>query len=383
MLDRCPNYARTIIFAMGAIAAVIGATVPCVAAEGGERSTFEKIWDSTTLYDNEGGRYIQKFSLSGRLQIDSARFDADEGQYTDAFIWRRFRFGFKSRMFQDWTVRIEGDFDLGEPFGDMYSRLTDAHIGWAPSNSFNLKVLKQSVGFTLDGATSSSKLLTMQRNNLSNNLWFSTEYFTGIGATGDVGRRWNYKAGIFASDSRNELSRFEGGYFTLLSLGYRIAVSPKLKNGLIRVDYVYNDEDADATTPDLSQVVSLVTEWETESWGLRTDFSAGKGYAGQSDLWGAVLMPFYNFTPRIQAVLRYTYVSSADDNGVRLSRYANAIVSGRGNEYNELYAGVNVYFYGQKLKWQTGLEYDAMTDDANDGGEYKGWGLSTGLRLYW
>jgi len=368
---------------MGAVAAAMGVSVPCVAAEGGERSTFEKIWDSTTLYDNEGGRYVQKFSLRGRLQIDSARFDADQGQYTDAFIWRRFRFGFKSHMFQDWTVHIEGDFDLDAPFGDVYSRLTDASIGWAPSDSLSLKVLKQSVGFTLDGATSSSKLLTMQRNNLSNNLWFSTEYFTGIGATGDVGRRWNYKAGIFASDGRNELSRFEGGYFTLLSLGYRIAESPKLKNGLIRVDYVYNDEDADATTPDLSQVVSLVTEWETESWGVRTDFSAGKGYAGQSDLWGAVLMPFYNFTPRIQAVLRYTYVSSADDNGVRLSRYANAIVSGRGNEYNELYAGVNVYFYGQKLKWQTGLEYDAMTDDANDGGEYKGWGLSTGLRLYW
>ena len=94
-------------------------------------------------------------------------------------------------------------------------------------------------------------------------------------------------------------------------------------------------------------------------------------------------MPYYGFNPRIQAVLRYTYVSSADDNGVRLPRYENKIVDGRGNEYDELYAGLNVYFYGHKLKWQTGLEYASMKDDANDGGEYEGWGLSTGLRLYW
>jgi phosphate-selective porin OprO/OprP len=81
--------------------------------------------------------------------------------------------------------------------------------------------------------------------------------------------------------------------------------------------------------------------------------------------------------------LRYTYVSSAGDNGVRLTRYADRMVNGRGNEYNEIYAGLNVYFYGQKLKWQTGLEYASMEDDANDGGEYRGWGLSTGLRMYW
>jgi phosphate-selective porin OprO/OprP len=42
-----------------------------------------------------------------------------------------------------------------------------------------------------------------------------------------------------------------------------------------------------------------------------------------------------------------------------------------------------VYFYGHKFKWQTGLQYASMKDDADDGGEYKGWGLSTGLRFYW
>ena len=73
----------------------------------------------------------------------------------------------------------------------------------SPSDSLSLTVLKQSAGFNLDGATSSTKLLTMQRNNLSNNLWFTREYFIGISAEGDDGRRWSYKAGLFSSDGSN------------------------------------------------------------------------------------------------------------------------------------------------------------------------------------
>jgi len=85
----------------------------------------------------------------------------------------------------------------------------------------------------------------------------------------------------------------------------------------------------------------------------------------------------------LQAVLRYTYVGSDGDNGVRPARYQKDVVSGRGDEYNELYAGVNLYFYGHKLKWQTGVQYFDMHDSARDGGEIDGWGLSTGLRTYW
>ncbi len=280
-------------------------------------------------------------------------------------------------------LHIEGDFDLNKSLGDSYTRLTDANIGWSPRKNMDFKVLKQSAGFTLDGATSSKKLLTMQRNDLTNNLWFTKEYFTGISTKGEIGESWSYKVGIFSSDGSDELSRFEANYFTLLSLNHSFTKSPKLDRGLIRVDYVYNNEDINADTRDFSQVLSLVTKWKIKPWGLWTDLSAGKGYADQSDVWGVVLMPFYDFNPHIQVVLRYTYLSSGDDNGLRLPRYENKITDGRGNEYNEIYAGLNVYFYGHKLKWQTGLEYATMKDGADDGGEYRGWGLSTGLRLYW
>lgn len=356
----------------------------CEAAEADDKnvSAFDNVWSYAILYEDEDNRFMQKFALSGRLQPDSTWFEADEGDFKD-ILWRRFRFGFKSDVFRNWLVHLEGDFDLNKKLGELYSRLTDAYIGWSPTDKLTIKALKQSAAFTLDGATSSKKLLTMQRNNLTNNLWFTSEYFTGFLAKGEIQGSWSYKAGVFSSDGSDELSHFDASYFTLASLGYYFIDSSILDKGLIRVDYVYNDEDVNADTRDFSQVLSMVTQWEMASWGFWTDISAGKGYAEQSDVWGLVLMPFYNFNKHIQAVLRYTYLSSKDENGLRLGRYESEIVEGRGNEYNEIYGGINIYFYGHRFKWQTGLEYATMEDDAADKGKYRGWGLSTGLRLYW
>ena len=94
-------------------------------------------------------------------------------------------------------------------------------------------------------------------------------------------------------------------------------------------------------------------------------------------------MPFYNVSELVQLVARYTYLDSEDANGLRLGRYESSVVEGRGNRYDEIYLGLNLFFYGHKFKWQTGLQYTTMDDDAGDGGEYQGWGLSTGLRLSW
>jgi phosphate-selective porin OprO and OprP len=364
------------------VALVLCVITLCSASDGEGTSIYDKIWSYATFYENKDNRFIQKFALSGRLQADAARFDAEEGDFDDV-MWRRFRIGFKSDLFRTWVVHLEGDFNLNNKPEEMYNRLTDAYIGWTPKDNLMIKALKQSAGFTLDGATSSKKLLTMQRNNLTNNLWFTSEYFTGILAKGEFDGKWSFKAGVFSSDGSDELSHFEASYFTLASLGYHFNRSSNLDKGMIRVDYVYNDEDVDADTRDFSQVLSLVTQWETGAWGLWTDISVGEGYAGQSDIWGVALMPFYDFNKHIQTVLRYTYLSSQDENGLRLGRYEREIVDGRGNAYNEIYGGVNIFFYGHKLKWQTGLQYTTMQDDADNGGEYDGWGLSTGLRLSW
>lgn len=345
-------------------------------------SDYDSVWNKATLYQSDTG-VLRSLALSGRLQADASHFDADEGDFDD-ISWRRFRFGFAARFANDWNAQLEGDFDLNAwPPGAWYNRLTDAYVGWQPDKTRDLRFLKHSAGFTLDGATSSKKLLTLQRNNLSNNLWFTEEYFTGISMQGALENHWNYRVGVFSSDGNEAWSKFDAGYFTLTSLGYNWAEALDMANASVRLDYVYNQRDADANTRDLSNVVTLSSQWEWGRWGLWTDLGSGRGYFQQPDLAGLTLMPFYNVTDRVQLLFRYTWLDSDGDNGVRLGRYENEVVDGRGDRYSEYYLGANLFLHGHKLKWQTGLQYTTLEDSAGDGGEYRGWGLTTGLRLFW
>jgi phosphate-selective porin OprO/OprP len=94
-------------------------------------------------------------------------------------------------------------------------------------------------------------------------------------------------------------------------------------------------------------------------------------------------MPYLNITDKWQVIGRYTFLSSEDVNGLLLGTYENRIVRGRGDEYKELYLGANYFFYGHKLKLQTGLQFADMSDRAGDGGEYSGTSWTTGLRVGW
>ena len=357
--------------------------VAVIAQARGDDSTYEQIWRHAELYKNDSeDAWLQRFALSGRAQGDYAWFDADEGDYDD-LRWRRFRLGFTSAMAGGVTVNFEGDFDLNNSLGDTYQRLTDAHIDWKASETMAFKVLKHSAGFTLDGYTSSKKLLTPERNNLTNNLWFTAEYFTGISVRGKLDKRLTYKAGLFANDDSDELGIDGASYFSMLSAAYSLAPDLGLETARINLDYVYNDKDPEANTRDLSHVVSLSSQWAHNDWGLSTDLSAGDGYYSQSDLWGLVVMPYYSFSERTQLVVRYTHLESDGDNGLRLNRYESSVVDGRGDDYDEYFLGLNLFFYGHRFKWQTGLHYTRMEDDADDGGEYDGWGVISGLRVYW
>jgi phosphate-selective porin OprO/OprP len=51
--------------------------------------------------------------------------------------------------------------------------------------------------------------------------------------------------------------------------------------------------------------------------------------------------------------------------------------------YKEWYLGANYYFYGHKLKLQTGVQFADMDDRAADGGAYSGTSWTIGLRIGW
>jgi len=340
------------------------------------------IFDYATWYSNQDNPILQKFAFTGRLQADAAYYDAEGEDSFDDVLWRRVRGGFKIGLFQEFTLHSEADFDLND-YDPAYNGLTDTYLGWSPSDAFELKIGKIGVGFTLDGATSSKKLIRLERSLLANNLWFTNEYFTGTAVSGGIGN-WIYNFGAYSADrSDPEFGSFDAGYFGLASLGYDFADVFGVEKAIIRADYVYNEEDENNATRSLSQVGSLNSWIEQGDWGIGTDVGAGRGYLSQPDLFSVQVMPFFRVNEKVQLVTSYTYITSDGDNGVRLDRYESSVEGGRPDRAHEFYGGFNYYLCGHNLKWQTGIEYTSASDSANDGGAYDGWGVTTGIRISW
>jgi phosphate-selective porin OprO/OprP len=371
--------------ALASIALVISlAAVSASALDPSKTPFFDDLWSHAKLYENDANPVVQDLSLVGRAQGDVVVFDGDQGHHSKA-DWRRFRVGVKSSILQDAVFHAEVDFDLNShDYDDTYGRLTDFYLGWSRDAAFKIKLGKQSAPFTLDGATSSKSLITLERSTLATNLWFPTEYFTGVVGLGKKGR-WSYHAGAYSSSGDDEFGSFDSGYFGLASLGYDLSEATGLDEALVRIEYVYNDPDdsGDVGTRDLRHVGSLVGRLQTGRIGFWSNVALAKGIGSQSDLFGLQLMPYYDFTESWQVVFRYSLVTSSGDNGVRLNRYESRIESGRSDEAHEFFLGLNWFIYGHKFKWQNGIEYTHASDSARDGGRYNGWGFSSGIRISW
>lgn len=337
---------------------------------------FKPVWDRFTLHKDKNS----EFKVIGRLHLDHYLVDAEQGNARDLTV-RRARIGAQGKM-RDFEAKVEADLNLEG--GPLYNRLTDAYIAYRFSDAARLGVGKQSVKFTLDGATSSNELLTIDRSNVANNFWFTDEYMPGVTMSGKSGK-WAYNSGVFSGGrSDKDFGNFDGGYFVLGSLGRDFGDALGVKRAVVRADYVYNEPDADSdATRKFEHIGALVFILDDDRWGFSGDIVSGDGYLGQSDGWGATALPWYSLTEKLQLVGRYTYVKSDELNGVRIGRYENAVTSGRGDRYHELYGGLNYLIYGNKLKLQTGVTYADMRDRGNDGGAYQGWSWTSALRVSW
>lgn len=366
-----------------ALAVDAAAQTAAPAADQPTPSVYDVAWARVTQwYKSDDNPVVQQVLFTGRYQHDFAALDADQGNVEEWNV-RRMRVGHRITLFQSFTLHTEVELNPQEhdPF---YVRFTDAYLQWNRSPRFAITAGKQGVPFTMDGATSSKDLLTIDRSNLSNNLWFPQEYLPGVSASGRVGS-WVYRGGVYSAGAMNrELGDFSGGYVTLALLGYDFAGPLGVKEAVLTGNYVHQQPDRDNTfTRQLEHVVSTHFRLEDNRWGLRADVSQGLGSQGQGDMRALMVMPFVNVTRTLQAVGRYTWIGSGDSNAIRFGTYESRVVSGRGDDYRELYVGANYYLYGHKLKLQTGLQWADMDDRANDGGEYSGLAWTSGLRVGW
>ena len=346
----------------------------------GQNSRYDEIWEKVVLYENDESSVIQKFSLTGRLQADYHSFENDEnGVSEDDSQWRRFRFGFKAGLFGGITLHSEANMNLNQP-EPLYRNLTDTYLSWSTDTGIKIKVGKQSAPFTLHGSTSSKKLYTLERGKIARNIWFGNEYFTGVSFSGKSDN-WDYLAGVYSSDEGPEFDEaFDYGKFGLVSIGYNFEGSEYFDRSLLRFDLMMQETDALNQTPEHKNAFSIVTKLNKGKFNFWGDLSFSNGYGSQSDVWGTQLMPFYDFTDKIQGVFSYTYVESKDPLDIDVTRYERDL-AGRGDEMQEYFFGINYFFYGHKLKWQNAIQYSEMDNLGIK--VYEGWGYTSGLRISW
>jgi phosphate-selective porin OprO/OprP len=378
--------AAILVIARPARAQSAGAPAPAPAAQSApaqSASVYDRTWKKfTDLYVDDANPIIQRVIFTGRFQHDFAWIDADQGEL-DEWNLRRLRLGPRITFLKTFLFHTEVELNPQEN-DPTYVRMTDLYVQWSRNARMAVTVGKQGLPFTQEGATSSKELITIDRSNLANNMWFPQEYMPGVSVSGRIAP-WNYRVGVYSAGAMNrELGEFDGSMFVLGVVGYDFAKRLGIKEALLTGNYIYQDPDPRNTfTRQLEHVLSANYRMEAARWGFRGDLTRGIGYLGQSSVVGVMAMPFYNITPKLQLVGRYTLVTSDDPKGVRLTTYESRIVTARGNRYDEIYGGANYFFYGHKLKLQTGIQWAEMDDETGDGGEYSGVSWTTGLRVGW
>ena len=376
---------RTFLFPL-----LLAASSPAFAQSAAQPapSAYDKLWSAAVLYKGSADSAINEVRLTGRQHIDWYQFRNGSVQDSD-FVSRRTRLGTKVQFLKDFTLHVEADLNVEQPH-PLFVKYTDAYLKWSADKSLAIAVGKQSLRYTLDGGTSSNSLLTIDRSPLAYNLGFSEEYLPGVTAEGEAGL-WSWKLGVFSAGvADRDFGAFNAGTIAFASLSRDVAALTGLKKSLVRVDAFTQGYDADNATGtpkafsrNHADGVSLITQLSQGPWGLDAEFGLTSGQGSQSDLKGVQIMPSYSFDQDWQAVLRYTRVVSALNNGVSFARYESMLTSGKGDRLEEIYLGLNRYFYGHKLKCQLGVEHTRMLDVAGDGGAYHGWGVVTALRVSW
>jgi len=403
-------YSATLALAAAGTAPVFAGTLSDAAApdltatpEPQHLSAYDKLWSHFTIYKDDNNPVLQEFSFQGRLQLQAAWGDADQGDYgshdrPDNVLWgsdtevRRWRLGFKSKWYRVW--KLEGQIDVNPEWDPFYKNIYDLYLTYAPGETVNVTVGKFKVNnFGIEQFTSSKDILTMERGLLSN-LLFAGE-LTGARFSGKK-NNWVYAASLTSGSLDQEFDDFSGGTFFQASLGYDLHEKLGIEKAVVKLDWQHSSRAANSARADerfgpytggaYENAFSLNGHFEQGKWGLYTDILSAAGYGSTGDVWGLILTPSYYISDGLQLVARYQY-ASGDNDGLRLqSRYERLAPQltdgGRGENYHAFYLGLNYYLYGHKLKLMTGAEYHRMDNGNDNGGEFDGWTGWAGVRMF-
>lgn len=346
-----------------------------------EPSIYDKIWGLATLYKNDSNPFIEEFKLRGRYQGQYHWVESDQGN-EQSWEDRRSRFGFDAKLF-DKKIELRVDAQSSDEFNPFYNGLVDAFIKWKPSDSFSLTLGRQKpqIGY-YDFVQSSNNQPTFERSQIFNQL--RVDRVTGALAEGKIGK-FTYQAGIYSNDIDLEFGTFDGGIAYGAGIGYDLKHALNTEKADLRFDWLHSDiEDG---TNILNRYADLfsTTLWLKEGrYSLVTE--AFYGTDETPDVFGFFIQPTYDLIlKKLQLVGRYTFSTGNGADSVQAqSRYERRAPdltgSGKGDQYQAAYVGLQYFIYGDKLKVLAGAEYASVNGGGN-GGDYDGWTYLTGIRF--
>lgn len=345
----------------------------------------EEMWSATEIYQDDDDQGIETFRLVGRYHGQYWSVDADQGRASGGEN-RRVIFGFQALLHPGFLLELQ--MHVNDEFNPVYDGLYTGFIKWtSPTSDFSLSLGRLDYLFTgMERSTSSKKNYTFERGLLVNQIMPGE--VVGLYGRGKIAGM-SLQAGLFSGNIENEFTDFSAGLAATAGVAYDL---PWLyEKGTLHLDYLYNDgnRDNNAFEP-YGHTVSLWHQGRKGPFALGIDLTGATGIGERSNVWGLTLLPTYDFARNLvidgdmlQLSLRYQYASSVDDNGLRLQRrYEQNVASGQGDEYHAVYAGLNYYIYGYKLKLMMGSEYSRMRDTAAGRNEFRGWTHFAGIRLY-
>lgn len=353
-------------FGVAFVAAVFGleAAAETSAAGAAQTERFEEIWRSAELVGSRDGGDRPFVKLRGRYHGQAFRTDGDDGNDHD---WenRRVRLGLDTVL----TDRLEFAFDFNmarEADDDVIENFDFIAFEYAHDEDTVLSFGKlRRNPLTREDSISSNRILTLERSLLTSR--FFLDNVGGVYLSHEKGD-WEFGGGVLSGSTESDwrLPSLDGS--TLVQANITRQVSAVTE---VRFDYLHNPGDPDDNdVAPYRHVVSVNSSTRSGRWGLITDLIYADALPdARGDLFGVVILPHYQLTERLQIVGRYTWSGSDEADGIRLlDRYERRSVPDgfeSGDRHQAVYAGLNYYIHGHRLKLMSGVEYTDF--DSADG----------------
>ncbi len=348
----------------------------------GSSWSYLNLWDYATLYSNRENPYIQQVDFIGRYHGQYRYVDSNRGS-DDGWENRRLRPGLNIQFLGSFEFQAEINIrDLKNINGSFFTGWDNVYLDWKVNEALSFRLGRQKSNVSLERLESSKYILTFNRSLLVNQL--TVDKTLGLSASYKLSDELLLQAGIFSDLWDDKFESFDNGgsVAALLRLAYEW--NEHSETGL---DYWYADHNEGSDEFKLYRhVLSLNSSNQWDGYGFNTDlfYGRGQGIRRGQDVFGLMLMPWYDITKKLQGVFRYQLATSDSDTGIALQkRYESLAVNdggGRqGDLYNAFYAGLNYRIHGDKLKLMVGSEYSNLA--GRD--EYSGWTQWLGIRTYW